>query len=179
MLERNPCSLRPIFSPMISTSQTFESKHMYIWGISITQSIIFLPTEMVQGILLGRSNRIYTFHLCFFYPPFFKGFYSMFRSIFYVLLALTFLPSIATAQTIDVYIMAGQSNMDGRGDVSDLSEEQLASLQNDTIIRYVNPGSERERAVPHPTRPILTSVPTVSQTWCLAALVSLLVQPGN
>ena len=72
----------------------------------------------------------------------------MFRSIFYVLLALTFLPSIATAQTIDVYIMAGQSNMDGRGDVSDLSEEQLASLQNDTIIRYVNPGSERERAVP-------------------------------
>ena len=72
----------------------------------------------------------------------------MFRSIFYVLLAMTFLPSIATAQTIDVYIMAGQSNMDGRGDVSDLSEEQLASLQNDTIIRYVNPGSERERAVP-------------------------------
>ena len=72
----------------------------------------------------------------------------MFRSIFYVLLAMTFLPSIAAAQTIDVYIMAGQSNMDGRGDVSDLSEEQLASLQNDTIISYVNPGSERERAEP-------------------------------
>ena len=72
----------------------------------------------------------------------------MLRSIFYVLLALTFFPSIATAQTIDVYIMAGQSNMDGRGDVSDLSEEQLASLQNDTMIRYVNPGSERERAEP-------------------------------
>ena len=72
----------------------------------------------------------------------------MLRPIFFVLLALLILPSIAAAQTIDVYIVAGQSNADGRGDVSDLSEAQLANLENDTIISYVNPGSERERAVP-------------------------------
>ena len=72
----------------------------------------------------------------------------MFRFVLSAFLAISLLPSIAAAQTIDVYIMAGQSNMDGRGDVSDLSEGQLASLQNNTIIRYVNPGSERERAVP-------------------------------
>ena len=79
----------------------------------------------------------------------------MLKSIFSVLLALTVLPSIATSQTIDVYIIAGQSNTDGRGDVSDLSDEQIASLQNDTIISYVNPGSERERANPASTPPDL------------------------
>jgi len=80
----------------------------------------------------------------------------MIRSIYSVLLAIAILPSIAAAQqTIDVYIMAGQSNMDGRGDVSDLSQEQLASLQNDTIINYVNPGSERERDQPQSTTPDL------------------------
>ena len=71
------------------------------------------------------------------------------------MLALLILPSIAAAQTIDVYIVAGQSNADGRGDVSDLSEAQLANLENDTIISYVNPGSERERAVPTSTPPDL------------------------
>ena len=66
-----------------------------------------------------------------------------------VVLALSVLPSVAAAQqTIDVYIVAGQSNADGRGDVSDLSAAQMASLENDTIISYLNPGSERERAVP-------------------------------
>ena len=79
----------------------------------------------------------------------------MLRSKFFVLLALLILPSIAAAQTIDVYIVAGQSNADGRGDVSDLSEAQLANLENDTIISYVNPGSERERAVPTSTPPDL------------------------
>ena len=79
----------------------------------------------------------------------------MLRPKFFVLLALLILPSIAAAQTIDVYIVAGQSNADGRGDVSDLSEAQLANLENDTIISYVNPGSERERAVPTSTPPDL------------------------
>jgi len=79
----------------------------------------------------------------------------MLRPKFFVLLALLILPSIAVAQTIDVYIVAGQSNADGRGDVSDLSEAQLANLENDTIISYVNPGSERERAVSTSTPPDL------------------------
>ena len=73
----------------------------------------------------------------------------MIRTALVVVLALSVLPSIAAAQqTIDVYIVAGQSNADGRGDVSDLSAAQMASLENDTIISYLNPGSERERAVP-------------------------------
>ena len=73
----------------------------------------------------------------------------MIRTALVVVLALSVLPSIAAAQqTIDVYIVAGQSNADGRGDVSDLSPAQMASLENDTIISYLNPGSERERAVP-------------------------------
>jgi len=81
----------------------------------------------------------------------------MFKSIFPVLLiALSAFPSIAAAQqTIDVYIIAGQSNTDGRGPVSSLSEAQIASLQSDTIISYVNPGSERERANPTSTPPDL------------------------
>ena len=72
----------------------------------------------------------------------------MLRSIFAVLLALSVFPSISAAQTIDVYILAGQSNMDGRGQVRDLSAAQLASLENDTMISFLNPGSERERAMP-------------------------------
>ena len=73
----------------------------------------------------------------------------MIRTALVVVLALSVLPSVAAAQqTIDVYIVAGQSNADGRGDVSDLSAAQMASLENDTIISYLNPGSERERAVP-------------------------------
>ena len=80
----------------------------------------------------------------------------MLRSIFYVLLSLAVLPSIALAQqTIDVYIIAGQSNADGRGEVSALSQTQQASLQNSTIISYLNPGSERERAEPESTPPDL------------------------
>ena len=73
----------------------------------------------------------------------------MLRFVFSVLLALSVLPSIAVAQqTFDVYIVAGQSNTDGRGDVSDLTTAQMASLENDTIISFLNPGSERERANP-------------------------------
>ena len=73
----------------------------------------------------------------------------MLRFVFSSLLALSVLPSVAAAQqTFDVYIVAGQSNTDGRGDVSDLTTAQLASLQTDAIISFLNPGSERERAVP-------------------------------
>ena len=73
----------------------------------------------------------------------------MFKILFSALLALSALPSIANAQnTFDVYIIAGQSNMDGRGEVSDLSGAQLANVQNNAIISYLNPGSERERANP-------------------------------
>ena len=73
----------------------------------------------------------------------------MFKILFSALLALSVLPSIADAQiTFDVYIIAGQSNTDGRGAVRDLSAAQLANVQNDAIITYLNPGSERERAVP-------------------------------
>ena len=73
----------------------------------------------------------------------------MLRFVFSSLLALSVLPSVAAAQqTFDVYIVAGQSNTDGRGDVSDLTTAQMASLENDTIISFLNPGSERERANP-------------------------------
>ena len=73
----------------------------------------------------------------------------MLRFLFSVSLALSVFPSIAAAQqTFDVYIVAGQSNADGRGDVSDLTTAQLASLQTDAIISFLNPGSERERANP-------------------------------
>ena len=82
----------------------------------------------------------------------------MLRSIVCVLLAIFVLPSIAEAQgVVDLYIFAGQSNADGRGEVSDLTPAQLESVQNtnNTIISYVNPGSERERAVPTSTPPDL------------------------
>ena len=73
----------------------------------------------------------------------------MYKILFSALLALSALPSIANAQnTFDVYILAGQSNTDGRAEVSDLSGAQLANLQNNAIISYLNPGSERERANP-------------------------------
>ena len=73
----------------------------------------------------------------------------MYKILFSALLALSALPSIANAQnTFDVYILAGQSNMDGRAQVSDLSGAELANLQNNAIISYLNPGSERERANP-------------------------------
>ena len=73
----------------------------------------------------------------------------MFRLIFSLLLVLSVLPSVAAAQqTFDVYVVAGQSNTDGRGEVNDLTTAQLASLQTDAIISFLNPGSERERANP-------------------------------
>ena len=80
----------------------------------------------------------------------------MIRSMFLVLVAILVLPSIAAAQqTIDVYIIAGQSNTDGRGNVSDLSQEELASVESNTIISYLNPGSERERTQSQSTPPDL------------------------
>ena len=71
----------------------------------------------------------------------------MVRMVLSIFLALCVLPLVAAAQgTVDLYIFAGQSNADGRGEVSDLSAAQLESLQSDAIINYLNPGSERDRA---------------------------------
>ena len=76
----------------------------------------------------------------------------MVRTVLSIFLELCVLPLVAAAQgTVDLYIFAGQSNADGRGEVSDLSAAQLESLQSDAIISYLNPGSERERAIPVPT----------------------------
>ena len=71
-------------------------------------------------------------------------------------MALCVLPLVAAAQgEVDLYIFAGQSNADGRGEVSELSATQLESLQSDAIINYLNPGSERERTTPTSTPPDL------------------------
>ena len=65
----------------------------------------------------------------------------MLRTILAVLLALLVLPSIAEAQrTFDVYILAGQSNADGRGLESDISGNPLLDNPSNAIISYLNPG---------------------------------------
>ena len=80
----------------------------------------------------------------------------MVRIVLSIFLALCVLPLVAAAQgTVDLYIFAGQSNADGRGEVSDLSIGQIQSLQSDAIISYLNPGSERERSNPLSTPPDL------------------------
>ena len=66
----------------------------------------------------------------------------MLRTISAVLLALLVLPSIAEAQrTFDVYILAGQSNADGRGLESDITDMDSPLLDNpsNAIISYLNP----------------------------------------
>lgn len=58
-----------------------------------------------------------------------------------ILLALVCLLSssgVAQTPTIDVYVLAGQSNMDGRGLVKDLSAQQRAPIADATIF-YRNP----------------------------------------
>jgi iduronate 2-sulfatase len=54
-------------------------------------------------------------------------------------LLLLLLAGTAQADTYDVYILAGQSNMDGRGSVSSLSGT-LATPQTGQLIYYANPG---------------------------------------
>ena len=64
----------------------------------------------------------------------------MLRTISAVLLALLVLPSIAEAQrTFDVYILAGQSNADGRGLESDILDSPLLDNPSNAIISYLNP----------------------------------------
>ena len=64
----------------------------------------------------------------------------MLRSISAILLALLVLPSIAEAQrTFDVYILAGQSNADGRGLESDILDSPLLDNPSNAIISYLNP----------------------------------------
>ena len=61
-------------------------------------------------------------------------------TILSVLLALLVLPSIAAAQrTFDVYILAGQSNADGRGLESDILDSPLLDNPSNAIISYLNP----------------------------------------
>lgn len=72
----------------------------------------------------------------------------MLRTISAVLLALLVLPSIAEAQrTFDVYILAGQSNADGRGLESDISDSPLLDNPSNAIISYLNPAEIDENGV--------------------------------
>lgn len=65
------------------------------------------------------------------------------QSVLFLLLLSLFVGS-AHAADYDVYIMAGQSNMDGRGDVADLSEP-FASEQVGTLIYYTNPANPSKK----------------------------------
>ena len=69
-------------------------------------------------------------------------------TILSVLLALLVLPSIAAAQrTYDVYILAGQSNADGRGLESDILDSPLLDNPSNAIISYLNPAETVNGAV--------------------------------
>ncbi|MFK8113676.1 MAG: sialate O-acetylesterase, partial [Rubripirellula sp.] len=46
-------------------------------------------------------------------------------------------PSLCLAETYDVYLLAGQSNMDGRGAISDLTPNDMQP-SDDAIIFYRN-----------------------------------------
>ena len=64
-----------------------------------------------------------------------------FRSIFGGLLMAVLVlgsQSACVAEHYDIYLLAGQSNMDGRGQVSDLSESQQKPMEQ-AIIYYRNP----------------------------------------
>ena len=65
----------------------------------------------------------------------------MLRTALLIFLALCVLPAIAQAQqTFDVYILAGQSNADGRGLESGITGDLLErTTQTDAIISYLNP----------------------------------------
>ena len=64
----------------------------------------------------------------------------MLRTALPIFLALCVLPTIAQAQrTFDVYILAGQSNADGRGLASDIPGNSLLSNPSGAIINYLNP----------------------------------------
>ncbi len=56
----------------------------------------------------------------------------------YFIILITTLTSIASALEYDVYLLAGQSNMDGRAKNKNLKPSQLKSFQK-TIIFYRNP----------------------------------------
>ena len=57
---------------------------------------------------------------------------------FFILLSSILVSASAQAAQYDVYILAGQSNMDGRADASSLSAP-LSSPQADQLIYYANP----------------------------------------
>ena len=69
----------------------------------------------------------------------------MLRTLLPILMALVALPSIAAAQQVyDVYIIAGQSNADGRGLESDIFGNPLLANPSNAIISYLNPSDPSE-----------------------------------
>lgn len=56
----------------------------------------------------------------------------------------------ASAADVDVYILAGQSNMDGRG-VAEQLPEQLRSVQREVLIYYAHPADPKKQGE-EPTR---------------------------
>ena len=65
----------------------------------------------------------------------------MLRRILAIMSLVCCMASTCTADDVDIYIAAGQSNMDGRSSVSDLpSNSSFRSTQSNAIIWYSNPG---------------------------------------
>ena len=65
------------------------------------------------------------------------------QTILWVLTLLLLPLGLAGAEEYDLYLLAGQSNMDGRGLTEDLTEAQLSGLEN-AIIYYRNVSIESE-----------------------------------
>ena len=61
------------------------------------------------------------------------------KQLFLVFVALA---SMAQGEEFDLYLLAGQSNMDGRGKIENLSEAQK-ELSEDAIIFYRNPQNKK------------------------------------
>jgi len=59
----------------------------------------------------------------------------------FILTPFLFIPALG--EEFHLYLLAGQSNMDGRGQVSDLTKEQTLPSEN-SIIYYRNPPHSSE-----------------------------------
>ena len=68
----------------------------------------------------------------------------MISKIFSVVLLAMFCGTVNAQNVVDVYILAGQSNADGRGDSGELSTvaPEFVDPQSDTLIWYNNPGND-------------------------------------
>ena len=69
------------------------------------------------------------------------------QTILWVLTLLLLPLGLAGAEEYDLYLLAGQSNMDGRGLTEDLTEAQLSGLEN-AIIYYRNAVSYTHLTLP-------------------------------